>query len=58
MRVIDNSLGGSAGQFHTTRWTVVMASARDQRRVGRTAMAAPGDALMATRGRLVRETRI
>jgi hypothetical protein len=26
MRVGDSSVGGEAGQFHTTRWTLVMAS--------------------------------
>ena len=58
MRVSDSSVGGEAGQFHTTRWTVVMASAREQSQVGRTALAALCAALIATRGRLVRETRI
>jgi len=31
---------GSAGQFHTTRWTLVLASARDQSQTGRAALAA------------------
>ena len=59
---------GSVGQFHTTRWTLVMASARDQSQTGRAALAAlcqisdPAeiegevralrDALIATEGRL------
>ena len=33
-------MGGEAGQFHTTRWTLVMASARDQSQTGRAALAA------------------
>ena len=33
-------MGGEAGQFHTTRWTLVMASARDQSQAGRAALAA------------------
>jgi RNA polymerase sigma factor (sigma-70 family) len=40
MRVSDSSVGGEAGQFHTTRWTLVMASARDQSQTGRSALAA------------------
>ena len=40
MRVGGSSVGGEAGQFHTKRWTVIMASARDQSQVGRTALAA------------------
>ncbi|HSZ77465.1 MAG TPA: sigma-70 family RNA polymerase sigma factor [Chthoniobacterales bacterium] len=36
----DSSVGGEAGQFHTTRWTLVMASARDQSQTGRAALAA------------------
>ena len=40
MRVSDSSVGGEAGQFHTTRWTLVMASARDQSQTGRAALAA------------------
>jgi RNA polymerase sigma factor (sigma-70 family) len=39
MRVSDSSMGGEAGQFHTTRWTLVMASARDQSQTGRAALA-------------------
>ena len=27
MNVSDNSAGGEAGQFHSTRWTLVMVSA-------------------------------
>jgi RNA polymerase sigma factor (sigma-70 family) len=40
MRVSDSSMGGDAGQFHTTRWTLVMASARDQSQTGQAALAA------------------
>src|SRR4029077_14461164 len=40
MRVTDSSVGGDAGQFHTTRWTLVMASAHDQSQTGRAALAA------------------
>ena len=40
MRVSDSSVGGEAGQFHTTRWTLVLASARDQSQAGRAALAA------------------
>src|SRR6202008_2354690 len=40
MTAIDSSVEGNAGQFHTTRWTLVMASARDQSQTGRTALAA------------------
>src|SRR5260370_29135237 len=40
MTVSDSSVGGEAGQFHTTRWTLVMASARDQSQAGRAALAA------------------
>src|SRR5271170_2276340 len=40
MRVSDSSVGGEAGRFHTTRWTLVMASARDQSQTGRAALAA------------------
>ena len=32
-------MGGEAGQFHTTRWTLVMASAQDQNQMGRQALA-------------------
>jgi hypothetical protein len=39
MTVSDRSVGGGAGQFHTTRWTLVMASARDQSQTGRAALA-------------------
>jgi RNA polymerase sigma-70 factor (ECF subfamily) len=39
MRVSDSSVGGEAGQFHTTRWTLVLASARDQSQTGRAALA-------------------
>jgi DNA-directed RNA polymerase specialized sigma24 family protein len=40
MKVSDSSVGGDAGQFHTTRWTLVMASAHDQSQTGRAALAA------------------
>jgi hypothetical protein len=40
MRVSDSSVGGDAGQFHTTHWTLVMASAHDQGQTGRAALAA------------------
>jgi DNA-directed RNA polymerase specialized sigma24 family protein len=40
MRMSDSSVGGDAGQFHTTRWTLVMASAHDQSQTGRAALAA------------------
>jgi RNA polymerase sigma-70 factor (ECF subfamily) len=33
-------MGGEAGQFHTTRWTLVKASAHDQNQTGREALAA------------------
>ena len=39
MTVSDRSVGGGAGQFHTTRWTLAMASARDQSQTGRVALA-------------------
>jgi DNA-directed RNA polymerase specialized sigma24 family protein len=40
MRVSDSSVGGQAAQFHTTNWTLVMASARQQSEAGREALAA------------------
>jgi RNA polymerase sigma factor (sigma-70 family) len=40
MRVSDSSAAGEAAQFHTTRWTLVMASAHDQSQTGRAALAA------------------
>ena len=40
MRVGDSSVGGGAGQFHTTRWTMVISSAHDQSQTGRAALAA------------------
>jgi len=40
MTVSDSSVAGEAGQFHTTRWTLVMASAHDQNQAGRAALAA------------------
>ena len=33
MRVSDSLFGGGAGQFHTTRWTLVMAFARSKMRL-------------------------
>jgi RNA polymerase sigma-70 factor (ECF subfamily) len=39
MKVSDSSAGGEAGQFHTTRWTLVMASAQEQSRTGQAALA-------------------
>jgi hypothetical protein len=52
MRVSDSSVGGEAGQFHTRRLTLVLASARDQSQAGRAALAALCDALTAAEGRL------
>jgi hypothetical protein len=52
MRVGGSSVGGEAGQFHTKRWTVIMASARDQSQAGRATLAALCDALIAAGGRL------
>ena len=40
MRMADSSVGVGAGLFHTTRWTLVMASAHDQSQTGRAALAA------------------
>jgi DNA-directed RNA polymerase specialized sigma24 family protein len=40
MTVGDSSVGGSADEFHTTRWTLVIASAHDQSEAGRAALAA------------------
>ena len=40
MRASDSSMGGEADQFHTTRWTLVMASAHDQSPAGQAALAA------------------
>src|ERR1700722_3071264 len=40
MRASDSLMGGEADQFHTTRWTLVMASAHDQSQAGRAALAA------------------
>jgi RNA polymerase sigma factor (sigma-70 family) len=39
MRPDDSSVDGSGGQFHTTRWTLVMVSAQNQGLAGRTALA-------------------
>jgi hypothetical protein len=41
MRASDSSMGDEAGQFHTTRWTLVMASLHDQSQTGRVALADP-----------------
>src|SRR6516165_7707980 len=40
MTASDSSMGGKAGQFHTTRWTLVMASAGEQNQAGQAALAA------------------
>ena len=40
MRVGDSSMGAEAGQFHTTRWTLVMAAAHNQSQTGRATLAA------------------
>ena len=40
MTVSDSSVGAEARQFHTTRWTLVMAAAHDQSQSGRAALAA------------------
>ena len=37
-RVSDSSVGGGAGKFHTTRWTLAMASERVQSQTGRAAL--------------------
>jgi hypothetical protein len=39
MRASDSSMGGEADQFHTTCWTLVMASAHDQSQAGCAALA-------------------
>lgn len=38
-RVDDSSKGSEAGQFHTTHWTLVLASARQQSQAGQVALA-------------------
>ena len=40
MRASNSSMGDEVDQFHTTHWTLVMASARDQSHAGRAALAA------------------
>src|SRR5258708_22676479 len=40
MKSGESSVAGGAGLFHTTRWTLVMASAHDQSQTGRAALAA------------------
>lgn len=39
MRPDDSSVAVGAGQFHTTRWTLVMVSAQNQSQAGQTALA-------------------
>src|ERR1700724_3089782 len=39
MRPDDSSVAGCAGQFHTTRWTLVMVSAQNQSQAGQAALA-------------------
>jgi RNA polymerase sigma factor (sigma-70 family) len=39
MRPDDSSVDGGAGQFHTTRWTLVLVSAQNQSQAGQTALA-------------------
>jgi len=41
MRVGGSSVGGEAGQFHTTRWTLVIALAHDQSQTGRAGFGRP-----------------
>jgi RNA polymerase sigma factor (sigma-70 family) len=40
MRLSDSSVGCDSAQFHSTRWTLVIASAHDQSQTGRAALAA------------------
>jgi RNA polymerase sigma factor (sigma-70 family) len=40
MKASDSPMGGETDQFHTTRWTLVMASAHDQSQAGQAAFAA------------------
>src|SRR5246500_295692 len=40
MKSGESSVAGGAGLFHTTRWTLVMASAHDQSQTGQAALAA------------------
>jgi hypothetical protein len=40
MKLGESSGAGDAGLFHTTRWTLVLASAHDQSQTGRAALAA------------------
>jgi DNA-directed RNA polymerase specialized sigma24 family protein len=40
MSANDSLMGGEANQFHTTRWTLVLASAHDQSQAGQAAFAA------------------
>jgi hypothetical protein len=40
MKSAESSMAGGVGLFHTTRWTLVMASAHDQSQTGRAALAA------------------
>ena len=39
MRLDDSSAEGSAGQFHTTRWTLVLVSAQNESQVAQAALA-------------------
>ena len=39
MRASDSSMGGAANQFHTTCWTLAVASVQNQSQLGRTALA-------------------
>src|ERR1700730_5175157 len=39
MRPDDSSVAGCAGQFHTTRWTLIMVSAQNQSQAGPAALA-------------------
>jgi hypothetical protein len=65
MRASDSSMGGEADQFHTTCWTVVMASLHDQSQTGRVALAAicqtywyPGSAAYFSRPPVVRSRKL
>jgi RNA polymerase sigma-70 factor (ECF subfamily) len=40
MTASDSAVGGRAGEFHATRWTLVMALAHDPNQTGRAALAA------------------
>ena len=49
MRLSDSSVGGGAGQFHTTRWALLMVSAHGPSQSVSLALC---DALVAAEGRL------